>query len=137
MRILEAIKFAMYQMKAGFRAGVITQRGDEQDFTPSILDDWITRQHIVKALRRKGYRVAEFPNPFRLNAYKGSEEFIIGCPNTSKFSTPWGLRASKPYVSVLPIKWVPNRTGVVGAEEFGKHYAEISNLVQPFGEAVL
>ena len=147
-RIYSWMEFMVYQTRYGIR-GTETQWSDGRDFTPFILDNWLTRQSIALTLRKNGYCVKEFPNPFRLEAYKGNEEFILDCPETSKQPTPWGLHADNPTVSIIPVKWVPrwsvsnylvtdlpNRTGMVGVAERGSYYPQVVTLMRDFGEII-
>ena len=147
-RIYENINFIRHQVCYG-RAGTITEWADTNEFAPAILDDWITRQHIISILRKSDYQVKTVPNFLRLEVYKGSEEFIIDCPNTSKKPTPWGYRAEELTISIIPVKWVfrdivssylvtdiPNRTGLVGIECRGQHFDEISKLISRFGRVI-
>lgn len=56
-------------------------------------DEWETRQGVIKVLRQNGYFVEEVPNPCRLNAGKGEEQFLIDI-------------LDKDRVHVMPVKWV-------------------------------
>lgn len=95
-------------------------------------DEWDKRQAVIARLRGNRYSVQEAPNPCRLYARKGAEEFIIDIT---------GKRAH-----ILPVRWVgadmteAERLSVVVTDipdtgrygirnEESKYYDEVKRLV--------
>lgn len=95
--------------------------------------EWDTRQKVIATLRGNGYSITEAPNPCRLNAGKGEEEFIIDIMARGK-------------VGILPVKWVYGSTnkpilvtdipssGRYGVwNEESKYYDEMRKLIKARG----
>jgi len=92
--------------------------------------EWDTRQAVIARLRGNGYVVIEAPNPCRLTAGRGEEEFIIDILGRDR-------------VSILPVRWVygstdkpvlvtdipsTGRYGVWNQES--KYFDEVSHLLR-------
>lgn len=60
---------------------------------------WKKRNKFAHLLEKNLFTVKEFDNPWRLNAYKENEEFVIDCQQDNIFHTRF-----------TPVKWVYGHT---------------------------